>query len=837
MTKRQEQFEEKAHEAAINSLRTELNKLRSQRYLSSSIQGHRQVQNLTQAYSDGLRDYCAAVLNSRATTTAGAIVARPFLEYYSQLILWETVGVVVLKTLIDYHALTGNWTQQSTVVKELTDRIEAECRFYFYAQVLPPKITESMAKRAAEADSTPVYRRDGTSYLTDNLIERHEQITGETLPRWIPFSKTFLTKKGEDNSQVVGVFLLDVAASIGLIERIITTNKRTKKKTSRIRLNPVFATEMAADFDEIQKISYFQWPLIEPPLPWETKEGISRKNRSGGYHTWSLRKQLPLSRGWDNLSQFEELSVRFLNTNGNTAWAVDHSILELGKTLKERGITVDSLDAYQRPDFLDDPMPAALVELPCDHPDRVAWRTQRKYEHKAHRKKAKKTIRVCRSIEMAEQMRKYPRFYLSWSYDYRARCYSQQPWLSPHSTSFEKALLRFADGKRLDELGEKQVLIALGAAYLGTSGTLKSREEWAKSNLEFISRIGEEPLYAIPEWEAAKDSWAFVQLCVEWYKVKVAKTQGLWYVPVQLDATCSGLQLLSGVLRDPLGMEYSNVLPPKSSESPPEDAYMRVLEAARVLAQKAGEGHLLPFMQERGVGKTFMVMIYGAVLLTVAERIQDVLKDKNLLREVTWDDDGTPIETDDPNKCSFKDTYKIGKYVIEAANACFPKAFEALTWMKKLAVLAAKNEAPDFHWTSPAGDHISLLERQVILKEYRTSHLGKCSVPVGRGGPDYPAMIKALAPSFVHSLDAALLKIAFDGWTEPLSCIHDCVVIHPCDVDAAMMRIRSAFQTTCEGDPLAQLAHSMKIPADVLPRLKQGAGELEKVHDSRYLFN
>jgi DNA-directed RNA polymerase, mitochondrial len=835
MTKRQEDFELKAHQAAINKIRAELNKLRAQRYLSSTIQGQRQVQNLTQLYSDGLRDYCAAVLNSRATTTAGALAARPFLEIYSQFVPWETIGVVVLKTLVDYHNL-GGWVTQATVVNELTDRVEAEFRFYFYSQVLPKELVEHMTKRAADPDSTPKYRRNGTKFLTDNLIKRYEEQTGEVLPKWQPFTQTYRGKNGSSNAQVVGLFLLDIAARIGLIEKSTITNKN-KKKTTRIKLHQSIAQAIKDEGLHIEAISYFRWPLIDPPLPWVNQPGISRKNRTGGYHTDHLRQQLPMSRGFDNRSHFEELSVQFLNTNGNTAWAVDHSILELCKTLKERGISVDSLNAYQRPDSLDDPMPQALVNLSRDHPNRVAWRVQRKREHQEHIKKAKKTIRVHRSIEMAEQTRRYPRFFLSWSYDYRGRCYSQQPWLSPHATSFEKALLRFADGKRLDELGEKQVLIALGAAYLGTSDTLDSRKEWAKANLDFISKIGAEPLSTVPEWEAAKDPWAFVQLCIEWYKVKVAKTQGLWYVPVQLDATCSGLQLLSGILRDPLGMQYSNVLPPKSPESPPEDAYMRVLEAARVLAQEAGEGHLLPFMQERGVGKTFMVMIYGAVLLTVAERIQEVLTDKGLLRKVVWDDKGQMQEIVDPNKCSFKDTYKISTYVIKAAKHCFPKAFQALKWMRSLAKIAADKEVSDFHWTSPAGDHISLLEREVILKEFRTSHLGKCTLPIGRSGPNYPAMIKALAPGFVHSLDASLLKIAFDGWKESLSCIHDCVLLHPQDVDAAMVKIRAAFQATCESDPLAQLADSMGITPEVLPRLKQGEGKLEQVHDSRYLFN
>ena len=98
-------------------------------------------------------------------------------------------------------------------------------------------------------------------------------------------------------------------------------------------------------------------------------------------------------------------------------------------------------------------------------------------------------------------------------------------------------------------------------------------------------------------------------------------------------------------------------------------------------------------------------------------------------------------------------------------------------------------------------------------------------------------MSSALPPSFVHSYDAALLKIAFDGWKQPLCVIHDCFKANPMDMDAALEGIRKGFYAVCKGDSLADLADSLRVDNKSLQRLTQGDADLSAVLDSTYLFN
>jgi DNA-directed RNA polymerase len=119
-----------------------------------------------------------------------------------------------------------------------------------------------------------------------------------------------------------------------------------------------------------------------------------------------------------------------------------------------------------------------------------------------------------------------------------------------------------------------------------------------------------------------------------------------------------------------------------------------------------------------------------------------------------------------------------------------------------------------------------------------TNHLGRISIPLSdKKEPDYPGMRTAIAPNFVHSYDASLLKTSFQDWNKPLALIHDQIKVLPNDMDKAMERIRKGFVHICSGDPLSQLADDLWVPKQQVKRLEQGTGCLEDVLDSAYMFN
>jgi DNA-directed RNA polymerase len=807
MTLRQEQFEIQSHTDAVRKLEKDLFKAKQKAYFSSTLQARETIKAATLPMADELVKFLEPIAKGRAVTTADAAFAPEllrFLDYVSP----SHVTVVLLKSVLDIHGSFDNPTT-SRVSNFIGGRLEDELRFRFYEITAPEEVVAAAWKRVTERGSTPRYRRVSTKYITEKMLDEVSP-NAEKWPAWDGFYKCGM-----------GLLLLTFAERFGLIT--IKTVRKGKKTINYVSLSQQFQVLHEECYEQLKSVAYFQRPLIEPPIPWQVSDGYSIDNTTGGYHTENLRSQLPMCRGYSYRSQFGDLSTRFLNIVGETAWCIDHSVLEIAEHLKDKGIAVGSFRAYERDQRLDDGMPPHLVALPTDHPDRKEWRFQQKRLHEYHNEACRKAVRSLRGLQEAKEFLKYPRFYLSWSNDYRGRAYPQQPWLNPQTTEFEKALIRFADGCKLDTNGVEWVKQAVGAAYLGTSLNLQDRAKWTDDNLHTIVKVGSDPLNHITEWEQAKEPWSFLQLCMEYYRVVVSKKQALWFIPIGADATASGLQLLSSMLLDPVGMKYSNVLPPEDTLDKPQDAYLEVLRVARELAAADPETeYLVQYLQKRSLGKTTMVMLYGAVHRTVVDKVIKVFYEDGLF----------------PKVVKYKDCDAMATLLEKASAAVFPKAFKALKWLSELARIACSTSPDEFCWGTPSGDTIRLREFLTETTDIRTSHLGKVRIPVSKSRQiDHKAMRAALPPSFVHSFDAALLKISFDGWKRPLAVIHDCIRVLPTDMDRALNCIRKGFYAVANGNPLDTLATGLGVTPEMLPRLEQGEGNLRTVFEATYLFN
>ena len=191
-----------------------------------------------------------------------------------------------------------------------------------------------------------------------------------------------------------------------------------------------------------------------------------------------------------------------------------------------------------------------------------------------------------------------------------------------------------------------------------------------------------------------------------------------------------------------------------------------------------------------------------------------------------------------PNPINKEALSQITNVLRDASKEVFPMAFQALTWIKKLIKAGQENGSTSFTWTTPNLDSIHLNKVEYETERIDSSFVGRISIPLDEvKNPNFTRMKSSIAPDFVHSYDAAVLKSAFQDWHKPLAVIHDQIKVLPNDMDTAKERIRKAFVHVCSGDPLARLADDLGVTAEQLPRLKQGTGRLEDVLDSAYMFN
>ena len=778
--------------------------------------------------------------NSKAKRNA-IVQCRELMPEVTEALSPGVVAFLGLQTIIDtYHTLKeGEWLRAGNLCGRIGMKLEDEMRIEAFTKTFNdpnvvsayreledrgPDPADVLINRAGAHYSSPYYRRLSTKIIGDKIADRLDMNSSEI---WTPWPET--------TREMMGLFILEVAANVGVIT--MKNEWKNGKQTKRIRFTEVVEEQIVGLENGYEKYAFYTHPLIDTPRDWlYIPQMPSRKNISGGYHSKIMREVLPFCRTRVSDTTFGKKAVDLANRLQSVAWRIDTRVLRVVDHLIKKRISIkDSLIVAPFDKPAKGNRPAHIKDT--DFELIAEWKATITRMHREYTEISKKSLRSLKSASMAKEYEDLT-FYLSWSADWRGRYYSQQAWLQPQSSEVEKALLRFKEGCRLDENGKRWVLIALGAAHEGTKDSLTSRETWSLKNMDLIKRVGADPLSYINDWADADEPFAFLQLCLEWHDVVVTGKEKLWRVGIPSDATASGLQLLSGALRDPKGMKFAN-LTPSNDDNPPQDAYLEVLRIARekVIAL-TGCDHLLPLFYIRGCGKgALMLSIYGGSYQGIRAKICEALREKGY--KIVSGDDAQTITEGSTKSVKWEDTAVMTTEILNASKEVFPKAYEALTFLKKLIGKAAKKYGSNVKWNTPTGDVIHSLSWETDRLELHTKHYGKCII--ARDNPELGVceqdMIKSFAPGYVHSLDAALLKHAFHGWQKPMALIHDCIQVLPMDMDDAINCLRDSFTNVVAGNPLAQLADDLGITEKELARVKQGDGKLSEVAEARYMFN
>ena len=812
MTVKELQHEIEMSRAATVALRRSIQKAQDQKYLSSTDYGRDFAKTFIIPFSEALVEATSKTSRGRATVSNIAKTYKSMQTIFS-LVDEKVIAGIGIKSLLDCLGVAKyDKPRTAEAASFIGKRIEDEVRTSYYHQLAPDDVVSAIDKELSTKTSNPHFRRYGAKKAAERLLKEKGWHQDELYPSW-----------SSELRQRVGLYIIEIAKKLGWV----TLEKRMVRKNKTqgfLDLSQEVKVSFIHYQAELEKYLVFNYPLIDIPLDWEVQEGASRNNFSGGYyHEW-IRKQNRLCRSYNSDTEFGQEAIDLLNRLNRTAWNIDVDLYKIAQSSLDKGFTIGSLKAVFHDPRLDQEMPEDIKALSQKDHRRTEWRKERSLLHTQLADAKRKSIRSRDALQLASKFLKQPRFYLSWSCDYRGRMYTQQSLLHRQSTDVERSLVTFSDGCELDERGEYWASQALGSAFLGSKCGYEERKAWTYSNKELIKSISDDPLGMSAHWELADEPWQFLQLCLEWNRVVLTKDKHLWDVPISADASASGLQLLSAMRRDPKGMEWSNLFKAKSASEPPRDAYREVLRIAKEIASKAEEDKwMVDYIENRKLGKAILMKkLYGASLQTNRTDVKLALIEDGLY----------------PNPFHYEEVNRLTKILTIASEVVFPKAFEALDWLQKLFKEAKKNGNLSFTWTTPNEDSIHLIENMVKTIDIRTSHLGQVRIGTEQGdSPDFAAMKNALAPSFVHSYDAAVLKSSFKDWRQPLAVIHDCINVLPNDMDRALDRLRKGFVHVVNEDPLAKLADDLGVNEEQLKRLDQGRAELEDVFESTYMFN
>ena len=716
------------------------------------------------------------------------------------------------------------------------------------------KWLETHDKKMFEFTNIPIGIARGLKSRNSDYYRRYyvQQIENKIVSAGIPWS----AKKFDKN----------VFFTLGskLIEVLLASTDLFELKSEGGDIDELHATQKFMDVwqtntDYVLLHAYKTCPTIIPPKTWtdideggyygelSTFNNILRLYRfqDGGYY---YKKYMQKLKSADLASP-----MKALNTIQETPWKIDKKVLKVVKELIKMGgdrAGLPSTEPFKGLPKLYNPTEKQLKE----------------HKHKAYmiyKKEASrkgKLIRVLANIKTAERFQDYERIYFPCNMDFRGRIYPI-PAFSFQGDDLNKGLLQFADTPKItDPTSERWFLIA-GAEFAGIDKVSFADEiNWIKQNERNILDTASDPIAMLDWWGNLDAPFEFLQFCFEYQEMvnyKASHNGSIigWStgVPVAFDGTCSGLQHFSAILRDPIGAEAVNLKP----SDKPHDIYGQVAQIVNKVLKydsehgtsdawddeknklKLGTKTLAQLWLNFGVTRkvtkrSVMTLAYGSKQFGFRDQVlEDTIKPHM--------DEGVWTESNANQSAGY-----MAKLIWEAVRTVVVKAVEGMEWLQKVARMICKNENV-VQWTTPMGllIHQPYLTHQVKTYRLRFAQTQKrIYVPYTLGNIDSRKQANAIAPNFIHSMDASHLQLtictATDQGINHFAMIHDSYGTTVADAEQLFKTIRECFvKMYTEHDVLQEFADEVShLTEQELPEMpSKGSFDIKEVLNSLYAFH
>ena len=573
----------------------------------------------------------------------------------------------------------------------------------------------------------------------------------------------------------------------------------------RKRENYVVPTpEFIAVKDEVmhnaELFSPLAWPMLVEPNPWSPE-------RPGGYLLNEVMKGHDMVRRGDGLCIQGEKPYAFLNKIQKVAYTLNPFIVEVAEKLEKDGIAVGKFQPICNHDLPNKPIDIAENKEARKQYCREAAKVQN-----LQAQEFKKSCRTRMTMETVERFKNKEKFYIPWSFDYRGRIYPIPAFLTPQDTDFGKSLIRFHEESFMDEESEKWLRFQLATTFGLDKETINERLAWTYEHEWLVEEIATDPIGQRHEWENVEEPWQFLAACDEFYHCVIKRDRISTGLPIAIDATCSGLQILAGLAKDKSTAKLVNVLP----SDRPEDAYKLIAETSKPFIPEK----LRPDWDRKCTKRTVMTIPYNAKPFSNRSYIREALKEKG-------------IEIDK------EELTQTVKAVRAAMDLIVPGPMRVMKWIESEVSNAIKRGAKQLEWVTPSGFIVSQRIFKKTYEDIRLQVLGtarlRMKVATGDSGEIDKARHKAAtAPNLIHSLDASLLCLSALDFNHPIALIHDSVLCRATDMSDLSRIVREKYMYLfAEHDYLTDFAN--QIGAETEPPI---IGDLkpESVIESTYFF-
>ena len=681
----------------------------------------------------------------------------------------------------------------------------------------------------------------------------------------IEYDKVELTS---DERNAIGLHLMQyLVEATGMVEETtdfvaVKTEGDIKKRSAIFyRLSQEFISRIG-DTQELLSLKEARHePMLVPPVPW------SYDNLQHGPYLHPLTNKAPMIKRFTKayLQEIQntpasQVLIDTVNTIQDVPYMVNDYVLEAVEWCVEHDEVSAGLPAKE-----DLTYPKWDEEYRSDAVAKAEWKEEFARVQSFNAKRVSHTFALHCTIDSAKRHQGRP-LWFPVQLDSRGRAYPMATFgLTYQGSSFQKALLQSYEARPINTQEQLEALYIQCATEGEFDGVDKAsfvdRVKWVEENLEAIKAVGEDFRNLVGWWTEAAGGkpFMFLAACRAIYEFH---QQG-WGYECHLfayeDATCSGIQVYSALLRDEEGGFNVNLVPGHDRQDIYQLAADRAAQIMRertdlTAEEEAYRKTILAFGIPRAATKRqTMTKPYNSKERSCEEYTREwvVSQEKNGLvaPDLGLNENGSPVGT--ANKMA----KFLSSAIWEAIEAVAPKPCEAMRWIEDVTgeTIRASRTVP-LQWALPDGmicviDHQEQKNHTISTRIYgKTVNM---QVMRNNGQQHSGKHKNACPPNFVHSLDALHLREAARMWEDKCAAqgrkaiftfVHDSFGVPAADMPEFHKTIREAFvKIHTQYDLLGDLLDSMQEIAgpDVTFAERPALGKLdiEAVKDSEFFFS
>lgn len=595
----------------------------------------------------------------------------------------------------------------------------------------------------------------------------------------------------------------------------------------------------AAMDDELVHAPVFL-PTLIPPKPWTGP-------RDGGYWTPFVKTPFLIRFKAHHeetrniaLEEYEALDMpdvyRAVNIVQETPWAINKRVLAVADTIWDNDLAIAGL-------------PSQDIERVPERPEGAEKGSEeyREWAKKAGAARSRnatifsRVIAYRRAIVTARRFRDEPEFYFPHMLDFRGRLYPIPADLSPQGEDLHRGLLTFARPKALTQEGARWLAVHLANTFGIDKVAFEDRIAWTKEREAQWRSINEDPL-ADRRWIGRDDddNWQRLAAVFEWVRWLDEGEGMMSSLPVRIDGTCNGIQHLSAMIRDEVGGASVNLVPSEK----PRDIYQEVADILTpMLEERLPEPKAAMWLQLFGgragrdvTKRPVMILPYGGTQNAYYTYTMKWLNER--------DPEGVYVPLYSKERTDL--VAFLVPIMWEAVGKNVEKAREVQEWLQECAKrTTAQGKA--LWWRTPVGFYVR--QFYATSSPYRIkTHLDGQRIDLQAHAETKELhkddQIRAIAPNFVHSMDASALMsfvlLAEANGIESITTIHDAYGTVAEDMQTLYACTRQAFVDTHSVPVLEQFREACREIAGqhiVMPEpLPIGGLDIEQVLESAYFF-